>query len=450
MKPEAIALPRRSAHGRYATLIAGFAALLCATHASPARASALSDDAHRVENAWVGASFAVTRMSPRFLASGEAMPFVMPYTLDGGGCTTVGVLGTRTTDFTLQFGRQENGLAKPGDEEPDQTGRQSIAGSAMLVRCGASRGELRNLVVRMKSPQGAIEVLVADGPRPAPSIDSLLPERASGTTASTGRPGPPPRVGPLPQRIQIATKLIRESGGKMAQQVELRADRQGAVQLRMHLVPGCHRLLAMPTLRAGGRTRLSDTDMELRSPADEDVLVRDRSFATDAVIDVCVGEPQVYDVMIGGVPPLGEVTLLHGEWEIPDGIPTAWAPRARAAISHALQHRRSPTLTVEPSWEGLGASGTTVITIPIEPGACYLVGASAAAGDVRAVQVAARVGARLAADNGGGVVDAGVVSFCAGAERFARLEIDAIGSRVTWVAGAWKVARTPLGAEVLP
>jgi len=257
-------------------------------------------------------------------------------------------------------------------------------------------------------------------------------------------------VGPLPQRIQIATKLIRESGGKMAQQVELRADRQGAVQLRMHLVPGCHRLLAMPTLRAGGRTRLSDTDMELRSPADEDVLVRDRSFATDAVIDVCVGEPQVYDVMIGGVPPLGEVTLLHGEWEIPDGIPTAWAPRARAAISHALQHRRSPTLTVEPSWEGLGASGTTVITIPIEPGACYLVGASAAAGDVRAVQVAARVGARLAADNGGGVVDAGVVSFCAGAERFARLEIDAIGSRVTWVAGAWKVARTPLGAEVLP
>ena len=422
------------------------------TLAPPSSASELSRDAARVEKAWIRASAAVTRLRPRFLAAGETVPLVLPHTQqqDEKGCVTVGVLGTRTLDFSLQLGRVEQGLAKQATPDAPAADHQSIAGSAMLVRCGETRSELRNLLIRMKSPQGAVEVLVARGPSPAPSFDSLLPERAAGTTLQTGRPGMPPAVAPLPQRLEIATQRIQEGGGKITQQSSLQADQRGAVQQRLHLDPGCHRLVAAPELQARGRTRVSDTDMEVRNPATNDVLLRDRSFATDALVELCVGEPEMVDVAIGGVPPGGNVTLLHGQWPIPAGIPRAWAARTRAAIAHALLHRRSPVLSEPPVWQGVGSGGSTIIPVGVEPGACYVVAAGAAAGDARAVQVSAQVGPRLAADNGGGGMDAGVVTFCARTEQTARVEVGAFGTRVTWIAGAWKVARTPFGAEVLP
>lgn len=422
------------------------------TSAVSSKASALSRDANRVERAWVRASSAVTRMPPRFLAAGEAVPLVLPHTTerDEQGCVTVGVLGTRTLDFSLELGRSEGVLSKQPAPRRTSADHQSIAGSAMLVRCGQARSELRNLVIRMKSPQGAVEVLVARGRSPAPSIDSLLPERAAGTTLRTERPGLPPAVGPLPQRLDLAAQRIREAGGDVAARTSWQADRRGAVEQRLHLDPACHRLIAAPDLEVRGRALVSDTDMEIRNPATDDVLLRDRSFATDAMVELCVGEPEMIDVAIGGVPPGGEVTLLQGQWPLPQGIPRTWAPRTRAAVAHALLHRRGPALSEAPVWEGVGSGGSTVIPVGVEPGACYLVAAGAAAGDVKAVQVSAQVGPRLAADNGGAGMDAAAVTFCVRTEQVARVEIGAYGTRVTWIAGAWKVARTPIGAEVLP
>lgn len=427
-------------------------AVACSLATAPrvARASELNNDAARIEEAWIQASFMVSRLPPSFLASGEAKPIIVPYAddLSRPGCTSVGILGARTTDFIVQLSPDSSSLIKEG-ATPDE-GHQSDAGSAMLVRCGAARSELRNLVVHMKSPQASIEVLVAHGPRPAPSFESLLPERAAGTTAHTGRPGPPPTVAPLDQRIETATRKIIETGGRVLTSDALNVDTHGNAMRRMHLTSGCHRLVAMPRLRFPGRIGISDTDMEIRNPAGEEVLLRDRGYATDALLELCVGGPEMVDVAIGGVPPGGTVTLLHGHWPVPQGIPREWEPRAQASLSRALLHRRGPTLSEQPVWEGLGVGGTTTVVIPVEPGACYLVGAAAMGGDTRAVQVAARVGARLASDNGGSGIEAGVVSFCVGAEHTARLEIDAIGQRTTWVLGAWRVARAPLGSEVLP
>ncbi len=451
MEQKANALPYRPLR-RHPWTIAGLLAIAFATASPSLRATDLSRDAERVQNAWIGASVAVTRMTPRFLASGEALPLsiAVPPALPESKCTTVGVLGTRTMDFTVEVRPSPDGLAKEAPREPERRGRQSVAGSAMLSRCGPSRSELQHLLVRMKSPQGAVEVLVAHGSRPAPSLDSLLPERASGTTLRTGRPGPPPGVAPIADRLAMATQRIREQGGGVAERTELRTDGRGRVARRMRLDPGCHRLIAAPVLRAGRQRRVSDTDMEMRDPASDNVLVRDRGFSTDAVVERCVGAPAVVDVAIGGVPPPGRVMLMHGQWPISRGIPGTWDPDARAEIAHALLHRRGPELREDPVWQGFGVAGTTVIPVPVEPGACYVFAAGAGDGEAKAVQVAARVGPRLAADNGGGGMAAAVVSFCSGSERVARLEVSAFGSRVAWVAGAWLVARTPTGVEVLP
>ncbi len=421
----------------------------CLFFAANAEASELNEDASRVERAWVRASFTVTRMRPMFLASGEALPVVLPLPNEGGeqGCTSVGVLGTRTTDFVLALAAQNGSLAKSQDSSQG-TRIGSNAGSAMLARCGAARQELRNLVVRMKSPQAAIEVLVASGFQAAPSFASLLPERAPGTTERTARPPVPPAVAPLKRRVSMATRMIRESGGEIADTSQLSPDRQGKLMNRIYLNSGCHRLVAMPQTRFGRWLVSADTDMELRDPMNNQVVARDRSYATDAIIEFCVGTGKMVDVVITGVPPKGHVTLMHGRWTISRGIPQRWPPRAQAEISHAMLRRRGPTLTEQPVWEGRGVTGTTVLALPVEPGACYLFAAGAASGDSRAVQVAAQVGPRLAADNGGGGIQAGVISFCAGNQRVVRMEIDAIGSRIRWVAGAWKVARAPLGVEV--
>ena len=412
-----------------------------------AASSTLGDDARRVENAWIQASQSVTHMKPRFLVAGDVSPIVTR-SVPGRGCVTVGVIGARTTDFTVEVFSGEADLVKEGPRDDDAAGQQSIAGSVLLSRCGADRRELDGLVIRMKSPQGTVEVLVARGAQPAPAFDGVLPERTSGVTVQTERPGAPPVVAPLPERVDTALRQIRETGGQAEDPVELPANEEGGARKGVVLEAGCHRFVASPALRAGDAIRPSDTDIEVRL-ADGRVS-RDRSFATDAMVDLCVGEPERGDVLISGVPARGGVSLLHGRWAIPRGIPKVWPSGARAAIAHALLHRRWPSLPDEPAWEGMGAGGSTVVSISTEPGACYIVAAGATGGDVRAVRLGVRVGPRFATDNGGGGLEAGLVSFCAGGEREVRLEVDAIGARITWMAGAWKVASNPLGMEVLP
>jgi hypothetical protein len=386
-------------------------------------------------------------MKPRFLVAGDVSPIVTR-PAQGPGCVTVGVIGARTTDFTVEVARGDADLVKEGPRGDEVTGQQSIAGSVLISRCGADRRDLDGLVIRMKSPQGTVEVLVARGAQPAPGFDGVLPERASGVTVQTERPGAPPVVAPLPERVDTALRQIQETGGLAEAPRELATNAEGGVRTGVILDAGCHRFVASPALRTGDAIRPSDTDLEVRL-ADGRVS-RDRSFATDAVVDLCLGEPERGDVLISGVPARGTVSLLHGRWAIPRGIPKAWPSHARAAVAHALLHRRWPSLPDEPTWEGMGAGGSTVVSISTEPGACYVVAAGAAEGDVRAVRLGVRVGPRFATDNGGGGLEAGLVSFCAGSEREARMEVDAIGARISWVAGAWKVASSPLGMEVLP
>lgn len=412
-----------------------------------AAGSPLADDARRVENAWVQASQSVTHMRPRFLVGGDVSP-IMLRPEQGVGCVSVGVLGARTTDFTVEVGSSEADLEKDVPRGEEVTGQQSIAGAVLISRCGADRRELEGLVIRMKSPQGTLEVLVARGAQPVPGFDGVLPERASGVTVQTERPGAPPVVAPLSERVDAALRQIRETGGQADESTELRASADGGVRKGVVLEAGCHRFVASPALRANDSIRPSDTDIEVRL-ADGRVS-RDRSFATDAMVDLCVGEPERGEVIISGVPSRAGVSLLHGRWALPRGIPRVWPAPARSAVAQALLHRRWPSLPDEPSWEGLGSGGTTVLSVSTQPGACYVLAAGATGGDVRAVQVGVRVGPRFAADNGGGGLEAGLVSFCTGKEREVRLEVDAIGARISWVAGLWRVSSIPLGMEVLP
>ncbi len=442
------ALPRP--HRLHHSLMLASAVVACLLSHGTSHATALSADAKRIERVWGQTSLVVTHMRPRFLVSGEALAIVLPWErVDARGCTTVGVVGARTTEFVLEFTGSSGDMTKGADEEGDGSVMQSTAGALTLVRCGASRKDLGGLTVRMKSPQAALEILISQGSKPAPSVEQVLPERTAGTVTRTPRPGPPPLVAPLSTRVEVASRSMGESGAQVGEALELRVDSEGSGRHRMLLERGCHRLMVLPRLRETGRIRVSDTDLELRRASSE-AVVRDRSFATDAVVDVCTGESDLVELRIAGAPSGGSVVLLHGQWSLPQGIPESWEPRARASAAQARLVRRGPGLEEQPEWEGVGVTGTTVIPMPVAQGACYVVLAGASMGEVKAMQVAVRVGARLSADNGGGGVEAGMVSFCAGSEGLVLVEINAIGSRIAWSAGLWRVGALPLGAEVLP
>ncbi|MCU0692614.1 MAG: hypothetical protein MUF54_14535 [Polyangiaceae bacterium] len=428
-------------------------AVICATvaswtaHHAHGAASDLTQDAARVERAWIAASARVVRMRPQFLIGGQVQPVLIPPVEDvAPGCLSVGVLGTRDTEFGLDLQPRRPGLDKT-PHPTRQTSTQSVAGAAMLVRCGKARADLADLVIRMRSPQGALEVLVANGESEAPPLEQLLPERAPGPLAPNPQPSPPPLVASFTDRVAIARRQLVEAGGQQLPDVEARADGVGNGTLPIRLEQGCHRLYAIADARQGDAVLPVDLDMEVVHLDGAEPVAQDRGFGSDATVEVCVGVPEDLQVRFAGAVPGQRVTLLHGKWDIPNAIPETWSPRARAATTHALLHRRVGQLLDAPVWEGIGVSGTTVIPVAVTPGGCYVFAAGLMAGDARAIRVTLQAGPRRARDGGGGGFEAGLVAVCAGPHETLRVEVDAIGPRIVWVAGLWHVGKIPLGTE---
>ena len=413
-----------------------------------ASSASLSDDAMRVAGTWIEASQSVTHMRPRFLMSGEGLPIEAQVGRDPAGCTSIGVLASRTTDFLLQTKAAVLSRAK-ADNNNGEAGIQSIAGAAMIAQCGAAQSKLDGLVIRMKSSSAVVEVLVAHGKEPAPAFDDSLPERDPGMMLPTERAGLLPSVAPLSDRLDAATRMIRETGGVVEQPTELQADRNGNASQRVFLAAGCHRFVASPAPPTSGRARPTDADIEVRLTDGQ--VVQDRSFAPDAMVDFCIGEPALSSfVSVSGASPGGSVSLLHGSWPIPKSIPADWLPAAKAASARALLHRRWPSLPPEPIWEAVGAAGSTAMNVPVDTGACYVaVVAGVSADRIRTMHLQARVGPRAAIDYGLKGVDSALVSFCAESERMARLIVTTYGSRIMWNAAVWRVSSIQMGANDL-
>ncbi|HOE51633.1 MAG TPA: hypothetical protein PLH51_23785 [Polyangiaceae bacterium] len=423
----------------------GVGALISVMGVDEASAASLSDDVRRVERAWAQVSQAVSVKRPQFLAAGEAFPWLVRVA-SGAECVSVGVLGARTTDFTVELFHNDLDEMKEGPGA-DEGVLQSVAGAVYVSRCGEKRIELAALTIRMKSPQAALEMIVAYGKRQAPSFDLIFPERAPGEVQPVQRPGAPPLVAPWAERLDMASQTLREMGAELAETIELIADFNGSVSLASLLESGCHRFVASPALVANGATQAADTDLEIQLSSGR--TVRDRSYATDALVDVCVGDTERARIVLTGVPSRGKVTLLHGRWAMPPGIPQLWPSDAKAAVGESLLHRRWLSLQQEPVWEGVEGVGKTIIPMNTEPGACYLL-AAGATGNVRVLRLGAQVGPRRAADRGTGESDGAALSFCTDVQRQVRVDVELFGTQAIWTGGLWKMTSVPLGQDILP
>jgi hypothetical protein len=417
----------------------------------PARAApaSLSEDAASVERAWAASSSRVLRLAPRFLYAGQAVPIELPgdaVSARDGECTTVAVIGARSCVFALES--QPRGALSPERGAREEAPRRSVAGVLWLSRCGAERASLGRLGVRIQSARGALEVLVAIGSVPAPAVEAILPERTAGPLGSLVDVGPPP-IHPegLAARAARAERRMLGAGATLLGRRALGSDASGRGAAPIAMAPGCLGLVVLPDNVLGGAPQRVDLDAELRDARYERPIARDRSNAPDASLEACVGEQTPGLVAWSGALPGGGVTLVTGHWPIPKGIPSGWAPRARAAVASALRRRTAPQPAAAPVWVGLGVAGKTVAVVPTEPGGCYLGAVGASRGDAKAVRVTLTSGMTFATDTGGAGADGAAATFCAVLPEPAMLEIDASGIGLHWTAALWKVGRVALGTE---
>ncbi|UQA63387.1 hypothetical protein [Polyangium aurulentum] len=435
-------------------VLIGSLAALAATllHPEPARAD-LAADADRLARAWKARGAEVERLDPMFLDHGKSKRLDLA-AKDAKGqdldCLSIAVLGAHTTDFSVA----PDPLAAPTDE-PDaslpsghpMTGGladrsvRSAVGAASMIRCGPKRRELQRLLLDMRSPRGALEVVIARSPAPLGDMRDLLPERAFGPIAPRGNPGRPIEPGPLVERVAHAEQRARTERAKF-NRVPMLSSPEGAGEFLLRLESGCHRLDLMADVPGVLPRRATDLDAEART-GEGRVLARDRGEAADARLDFCIGETMRVSIPYGGAAGPVMVVAADASWPIPSAIPVHWGARPRAGFAMALRRRHAPEPSSAPVAESLGSAGSTMVPVAVEPGRCYLAAVAIARGEPRGLRITAAVGDRYARDEVGERGDGAALAFCAESEDVARIEVEARGEGIWWTFALWPLGGSP-------
>jgi hypothetical protein len=421
-------------------------------HAEPARAD-LTADADRLARAWKKRGADVVRLDPMFLEHGRskrldlAAPGAKGQDLD---CLSIAVLGAHTTEFSLSPDPLASAPGEPDSSLPsghpltggliDRSVRSAV-GAASLSRCGQKRRELLRLLLDMRSPRGALEVVVARSPAPLGDLRESLPERAFGPIAPRGNPGRPIEPGPLVERVAHAEQRAKTEHAKFAR-VPMLASPEGAGEFLLRVDSGCHRVDLMAEVPTMLPRRATDLDAEART-SEGRVLARDRGEAADARLDFCIGEAMRIAIPYGGAAGPVMVVAADTSWPIPSAIPVHWGARPRAGFAMALRRRHAPEPSSPPVAESLGSAGGTMIPVAVEPGRCYLAAVAIARGEPRGLRITAAVGDHYARDEVGERGDGTALAFCAESEDAARIEVEARGEGIWWTFALWPLGGSP-------
>src|SRR6185369_1756023 len=96
--------------------------------------------------------------------------------------------------------------------------------------------------------------------------------------------------------------------------------------------------------------------------------------------------------------------------------------------------------------EALGVQGDTLMTVPVQAGACYLALAVGLRGEMVALSLAAETGRVTAQSRLDPEVPGAALYFCAGTGDRTLVEVDARGLGLVWMSAVWQIGRAELGA----
>ncbi len=402
----------------------------------------LRTDATRVADQWRAAGATVSISAPRFLSEDEKVSLLLPR--GDAECVSVALVGARGMSFHAKISGADDG------DDDRATRAASVAGALSISRCGGS--PIRRLVLDSDAGRGAVETVVGFSKSPLPPLRVVLPERTGGAIPTAPDAGDLPALPPPEKRADVAEARARRDGGSVQARAHWSAGTDGSGSGKLTLDAGCHRLeLFAPEGRAArtpSRRGRLDVDAELRDELDDRVLARDRSDAPDAHLEACVGEETHVNVVFAGSSPDASVLVTHLTWPIPEHIPRAWGPDARARMTHVMLARHVAAPRKDAVLLASGGAQVTPVPIAIEPGGCYLAVVAVVQGQPKGIGLRARVGAREMSDDRGSADSAGAVAFCAIDRRRALIEVDARGTGMAWglavfrvESGVWDVPR---------
>lgn len=431
-----------------ATLLASAAASADGT--SPA--ADLRADADRVARLWSAEGAIVRRLPPSFLEQGRARVVDVAASAPpgDGGCVTLAAVAPRTVDLSVATGPAPLGAAalllaasSDLDEGPEPHGG---SGSVVVSRCGPAAGEMALAVLVQRSPRSAVEVLVARSAAPLAPLEALLPERVAGPAAPRGSPGRTLGLGPIDQRLARVETRARGEGAADVSRTRVRPPSSGRGEVGLVLSPGCHRVEVLAEAATRGHVRLpADVDAELRLPPGQ-VVARDRGDASDARLDVCVGEETPAQLAFVGAPGAAGLHVTDAVWPLPDVIPERWGPRVRAAVFSALRRRNVPLPRGEPVHESFGVQGVTTVPLPVDPGRCYLAVVGVAQGAGRGMRLTAQLGARPAVDEAGPRPEGVAITFCPETGDVVPVVVELQSAGAWWLLGVWELGGETPGA----
>ncbi|HEY3495854.1 MAG TPA: hypothetical protein VGK73_14250 [Polyangiaceae bacterium] len=406
---------------------------------APCRAGAdLGRDVERLMLAW-SAFGHVKRLPPRLLERGDVLPLVLPAEpLDPKtpGCVTLAVLATTGTSFLLD--PTGSAQSDPDGDWPEG----SLAGALELTRCGEKKPALAGLTLELRSPRAVLEFVIVESDDAPAHLVQVLPHRDPGPVAPLGGSGPRPAVAPLSLRLRAAEeRAARDQAIELTVQ-DLVASPTGMGSALITLAPGCHRfdLLGDETGR-----RPADVDFDVRSEDGSELLAADHSESTDARALFCVGRPMPVTLRFAGAGPFAKLALARSRWDLEPNLPARWPAEARARFSGVLRNQRVSLSRAELIDESLGVQGDTLQPIAVEPAACYVAVGVQLRGDAAVLSMAARTSRGIAQSRLDPEVAGALVSFCAGGDERALVEIDARGLGLVWMSAVFRVGRSRLG-----
>ena len=421
-------------------LIAPLALVGMVAGAGPARADS-RDVSERVVEQWRVAGGHVTTLPSRFVFDDEtvvvSVPLVPTPADETSGCTHIALIGARGLSFRAKLSD-----ASSDPLTPEAGGRAtSLAGVIELRRCGTAR-PIRNVIVTSDAGRGALEIIIARAPSALPSLTSVIPERTGGALPPVPEAGALPVLPAPEKRAEIAEARAKREGAKIDSRTAVRAGDDGSGEAELALPAGCHRVELFArdprTDRVGRRFRL-DVDAELRDPANDRVLARDRTEAPDARLEACVGKTTRVNVVFVGAPPNGDLTSTLASWPLPEKLPSLWGPVPRSKMARVMFARHVAIPHDDPIFLGQGSSGTTPFPVPVETGGCYLAMVALTHGHARSLQIRTVVGARESTDERGAAEEAALSAFCVNAHETARVEVHARGTGVGWGLAVFRV-----------
>ena len=421
--------------------------LLCLALSAVARASAaaptLREDAVTTEKLGASQSLAVVARATTFLEEGHVM--TVPAAVEGRAvprCRTVVLIGARTVLFSAVAGSQTEDsdelLAIFADKDSPRR-RISDAGLLVMSACADAADGLGRVFVRMESPRGSIEALTLAGERPLEKVDAEL-GRVAGAPAPRGDPGPPLAVASLPIRREAAELRARADGATNVLLLEAKAGASGTGDISIKVPLGCHRfdVMAEPVEGQAGL----DLDAELRDADTGQKLARDRGETPDARVETCVGRTTELSLVFAGAAPGGRVVVHDALFPLPEGVPSHWGPRGVAGMVTAVRKRLRRGPDRSPVFEALGAQGSTRMTMPAEPGRCYVAAITLLRGSSRGMRLLATASARPAFEEVPPTEDGAAVTFCASRSR-ADIVADVPGSSLGWLLSVWALGVSP-------